>query len=56
MNLTEAMEYAKKHYPDCSFRVKEQKDGPTILSIKGKDGELRKVIYITKGDNAKKTV
>ena len=48
-DLEKAIERAKKEYPGCSFSVKEQKDGPTIISVKGKDGELRKVIYIRKG-------
>jgi len=45
-NLTEAIKWVKKEYPGCSFSVKEQKDGPTIISIKGKDKILREVVYV----------
>lgn len=46
-DLNEAMNWAKKEYPGCSFSVREQSDGPTIISIKGKkDGKpIRTVVY-----------
>lgn len=46
-NLKEAIKWAKKEYPGCSFSVKEQEDGPTIISIKGKkdNKEIRTVVY-----------
>jgi hypothetical protein len=56
--LQEAFDWAKKQYGDkCSFSVRAQKDGPTIVSIKGKGGVLRQVVYVKKGNaDAGKTV
>lgn len=45
-DLKEAFDWAREHFPNCSFSVKEQKDGPTIVSVKGKDKAIRTVIYI----------
>lgn len=45
-DLQEAMAWAKTTYPDSSFTVKAQEDGPTIISVKGKGNELRAVIYV----------
>ena len=47
-SLKEARKWALKNYPGCSFSVQEQKDGPTIISVKGKEGILRTVIYARK--------
>lgn len=47
-DLSTAMEWAKKRFPGCSFSVKEQVDGPTIISVKGSDGALRSVVYVKK--------
>lgn len=47
-NLKKAMDWAKKQHPESSFKVKEQEDGPTIVSVKGKDKAIRTVIYVTK--------
>lgn len=45
-DIKAAMDWAKEHYPKCSFSVKEQADGPTIISVKGKDDkQIRTVIY-----------
>ena len=45
-SLAEAIRWVKQNYPGCSFSVKEQKDGPTIISIAGKGKELRTVVYV----------
>ena len=45
-DMHEAMSWARANYPGCSFSVKEQPDGPTIISVKGKDGALRTIIYV----------
>ena len=52
-DMASAIAYAKATYPGCSFSVKEQVDGPTIISVKGKDPTLRQVIYVkqTKGND-----
>jgi hypothetical protein len=49
-DLAEAMEWARKEFPGCSLSVREQADGPTIVSIKGKkDGKvIREVVYVRK--------
>lgn len=45
-SLKEAFEWARKTYPNCSFSVREQEDGPTIISVKGReDNQIRTVIY-----------
>jgi hypothetical protein len=46
--LAEAIEWAKKNYPGCTFSVKEQPDGPTVVSVKGKDNAIRTVVYVRK--------
>ena len=48
-DLSEAFAWAKKNYPGCSFSVREQPDGPTIVSVKGEGGALRTVVYVAKG-------
>lgn len=46
-NLSQAIKWVKENYPRCSFKVTEQRDGPTIISIKGKeDKQIRTVIYV----------
>lgn len=46
-DLAEAMRWAKDNFPGCSYSVKEQADGPTIISVKHKETkELRSVIYV----------
>lgn len=50
--IAKAIAHARKKYPGCSFSVKLQPDGPTIISVKGKDNELRKVIYIKQENDA----
>ena len=50
-DLKSAFEWAKKTYPGCSFSVKEQPDGPTIVSVKGKDPAIRTVVYVRKGES-----
>jgi hypothetical protein len=49
-DLQSAFEWAKKTYPGCSFSVKQQPDGPTIVSVKGKDKAIRTVVYVRKGE------
>ena len=45
-SLEPAIKWARENYPGCSFSVTEQKDGPTIISIKGKDdNQIRTVVY-----------
>lgn len=45
--LSEAIAWAKRNYPGCSFSARLQKDGPTILSIKHKGtNEIRSVVYV----------
>lgn len=45
-NLSEAIRWVRKNYPGCSYSVKEQPDGPTVVSIKHKGTkQLRTVIY-----------
>jgi hypothetical protein len=48
-DLKAAFEWARKEYPGCSFSVKQQTDGPTIVSVKGQDGTTRTVVYVKKG-------
>jgi len=45
-DMAKAVEWTKKNYPGCSFAVKEQQDGPTIVTVKGKDRVV--VIYVKK--------
>mgnify|MGYP001052506605 CR=1 FL=1 len=45
-DLKQAIELAKKDFPNCTFSVRQQADGPTIISVKGKDKKLRSVIYV----------
>ncbi len=53
-DLKEAVEWAKKAYPGCSFSVKEQEDGPTVVSIRQTVREedrikiIRAVVYVRK--------
>lgn len=51
-DLDEAFQWARIHFPDCSFSVKQQEDGPTIVSIKGKDKAIRTVVYVRKQPKA----
>lgn len=45
-SLSQAIKWVKENYPGCSFSVTEQKDGPTIISIKGRDdNQVRTVVY-----------
>ena len=54
-DLKSGIEFAKKSYPGCSFSVREQPDGPTIISIRQRvqtlDGLkiVRVVVYAKKG-------
>jgi len=53
-SMAECVRWAKETYPGCSFSVREQQDGPTMVSIKGKgDKAIRTVVYIRggKGDD-----
>ena len=45
-DLKQAIELAKEQWPGCTFSVRQQKDGPTIISVKGKDKKIRSVIYV----------
>lgn len=36
-SLEQAIKWARENYPECSFIVTEQKDEPTIVSIKGQE-------------------
>jgi len=48
-SLEDAFMWAKVKYPGCSFSVKEQPDGPTIVSVKNKGTkEIRVVVYVRK--------
>ena len=45
-SLSQAIKWVKENYPGCSFSVTEQKDGPTVISVKGKDdNQIRTVVY-----------
>ena len=48
-DMKSAIEWAKKNYPNCSFSVREQADGPTIVSVKGKNQSVSTVVYVKKG-------
>ena len=50
-DLKSAFEWAKKTYPGCSFSVRGQPDGPTIVSIKGRGQAFSAVVYVKKGVN-----
>lgn len=49
-DLESAMRWVRQNRPGCSFSVREQKDGPTIVSIKGQSGgkTIREVLYVRK--------
>ena len=53
-DMLSAIRYARRAYPGCSFSVKEQPDGPTILSIRQREKKdealtiIRAVVYIRK--------
>lgn len=44
--LGRVIKWARENCPECSFSVTEQKDRPTIISIKGRDdNQIRTVVY-----------
>ena len=55
-SMAEAVEFAKRAYPGCSFSVREQEDGPTIISIRQRVQEtdrleiVREVVYVRRTD------
>ena len=50
-DLASAFKWARDNFPNCSFSVREQVDGPTIVSVKGKDPAIRTVVYVRKGES-----
>ncbi len=45
-SLSQAIKWVKQNYLGCSFSVTEQKDGPTVISVKSKDdNQIRTVVY-----------
>ena len=45
----------KSEYPNCSFSIRQVEPGLFVVSIKGTDGELRKVVYVRDGKDSPET-
>jgi len=44
--LQKIMDRFRKEYPDCSISVKKVDENLYAVSIKDKDSELKKVVYV----------